>query len=79
MSSGWDRRVRVFRQGEGQLIVVISRPAVVGLKHGLIAFERRVKGGKLGYGFLGEGEIVLINLDADGLITNRLGGGHRGP
>src|ERR1017187_5806555 len=62
-------------QGEGELVAIGGSRGVVGLELGGFALEGGVEGRELRDGFLGQGEVLRVNLDADRLVTDSIGGG----
>ena len=52
-------------QGEGELVAIGGSRGVVGLELGGFALEGGVQGRELRDGFLGQGEVLRVNLDAD--------------
>ena len=63
-------------QGEGELVVIRGNWRVAGLQLGGFALERGVQGRELRDGFLGHGEVLRVNLDAERLVTDSVGGGY---
>ena len=62
-----DRRCLVG-QGEGELVAIGGSRGVVGLELGGFTLEGGVQGRELRHGFLGQGEALRVNFDAERLL-----------
>ena len=62
-------------RGEGELVAIGGSWGVVGLQLGGFALEGGVQGRELRNGFFDQGEVLRVNLDANGLVADSLGGG----
>ena len=56
-------------QGESKLIAIGGERGVVGLQLGGFTLEGGVQGRELRHGFLGQGEALRVNFDADRLVA----------
>ena len=63
------------RPGREQVDRHWGERGVVGLQLGGFTLEGGVQGRELRHGFLGQGEILGVNLDAEGLVADSVGGG----
>ena len=63
-----DRRCLVG-QGEGELVAIGGSRGVVGLELGGFTLKGGVQGRELRHGFLGQGEALRVNCDADRLLA----------